>query len=123
MKRSLAVLLCGCLLGFLGAGCGSGGPPAPLALEQIPAAINKAFATAKPEHKELADRAVSALQGKETGKALLVIQGLCGVPELTKEQRAVATRAVLALNEELRAAAARGDKDAAEFLRMRQANK
>jgi hypothetical protein len=123
MKQSLAVLLCGGLLVCFGAGCGSGGPPAPLALDQIPAAITKGFATAKPEHKELADRAVSALQAKETGKALLVIQGLCGVPELTKAQRAVATRALLALNEELQAAAARGDKEAAEFLRVRQANK
>jgi RNA polymerase-interacting CarD/CdnL/TRCF family regulator len=101
-------------------GCGNEGPPPPLALDQVPSALTKAFSSGPSERKELADRAISALQNKEVGKALMVVEGLARVPDLNKEQRAVVSRVLLTLNQELQAAEARGDKEAAEVLRTRQ---
>ena len=108
------------LLSLFFAGCEENKPPQPLSLDQIPAAMNQAFAKAPAERKELVDRAVSALQNKEISKALMVVEGLCAVPDLTSEQRETASRTLLTLNQELQAAAQRGDKSAAEFQRLRQ---
>jgi hypothetical protein len=121
--RLLPAVLGSALLAAALVGCGKGGPPTPLSADQVPAAISKAFSSAKPDLKELADRAVSSLQAEEPGKALLVLEGICAAPDLTKEQRDVASRAVLGLNEQLQAAAAKGDARAVEFLKARQATK
>lgn len=120
LARRFASLGCAFLLGLLSVGCGKSGPPTPLALDQIPAAMNEAFARARPDLKELSDRAVASLQNGELGKALMVTEGICATPDLTKQQRDVAARALLALNRELQAAQARGDKEAAELLRAHQ---
>lgn len=116
----LRVIVSGLLLALAMAGCEKNTPPQPLAVDQIPAAMNQAFAKSSAERKELVDRAVSALQNKELSKALMVVEGLCAVPDLTSEQRETASRALLTLNQELQAAAQRGDKAAAEFQRLRQ---
>ena len=108
------------LLSLFFAGCEKNKPPQPLSVDQIPAAMNQAFAKAPAERKELVERAVSALQNKEISKALMVVEGLCAVPDLTSEQRETASRTLLTLNQELQAAAQRGDKSAAEFQRLRQ---
>ena len=92
-------------------------------MDQIPTALNQAFDKSPAERKELVDRALSALQNKEIGKAAMVLEGLCAIPEISKKQREVATRALLTLNEELQAATQRGDKEAAEVLRLRQISK
>ena len=116
----LRAVVPGLLLALAMAGCEKNTAPQPLAIDQIPAAMNQAFAKASTERKELVDRAVSALQSKELSKALMVVEGLCAVPDLTSEQRETASRALLTLNQELQAAAQRGDKAAAEFQRLRQ---
>jgi len=121
--RCSIVLCCVWLLVYLTAGCAKNGPPTPLALDQIPTALNQAFDKSPAERKELVDRALSALQNKEIGKAAMVLEGLCAIPEISKKQREVATRALLTLNEELQAATQRGDKEAAEVLRLRQISK
>ena len=113
----------GLLAAFALIGCGQGGPPAPLPADQIPAALNKSFASAPANLKELSDRIVSSLQEKDLGKALLVLQGLCAAPELTKAQRDTASRALLTLNEQIQAAAAAGDPKAQEILRQRALTK
>ena len=113
-------LLPALLLSLFLAGCEKNKPPQPLSVDQIPAAMNQAFAKAPAERKELVERAVSALQNKELSKALMVVEGLCAVPDLTPEQRETASRALLTLNQELQAAAQGGDKAAAEFQRLRQ---
>jgi hypothetical protein len=115
-----AILCCACLLVCLVVSCAKSGPPTPLALDQIPAALNQAFASSPAERRELVDRALASLQNKEIGKATMVLEGLCAVPDLSKKQREAATRALLCLNLELQAAMQRGDKDAAEVLRLRQ---
>jgi hypothetical protein len=114
----LALMLCL----FLPA-CARNEAPKPLTMEEIPAVMNKAFAKAPVEQKELVERALSALQAKETAKALMVVEGLCAVPELTPEQRSAASRAVLTLNQAVQAAAQSGDKAAAEVQRMRQSTR
>ena len=94
--------------------------PQPLSVDQVPTALNQAFQKASTERKELVERAVAAMQNKELSKALMVIEGLCAIPDLTPEQRETASRAMLTVNQELQAAAQRGDKSAADFQRMRQ---
>jgi len=117
---ALWVILPGLLLALAVAGCEKNKAPQPLAVDQIPVAMNQAFAKASTERKELVERAVSALQNKELSKALMVVEGLCAVPDLTLEQRETASRALLTLNQELQAAAQKGDKAAAQFQRLRQ---
>ncbi len=102
------------------AGCTKDVPPGPISMDQVPTALKQGFARASTERKELVDRAISSLQDKELGKAMMVVQGLCAIPDLTEKQRDVATRVMLTLNQELKAAADRGDKEAAELLRARQ---
>ena len=105
------------------AGCAQHKAPKPLTVAEIPAALNQAFAQAPTERKELVDRTVSTLQAGEIAKALMVVEGLCAVPDLTKEQRETASRALLTLTQELQAAAQRGDKAAADFQRLRQSTR
>jgi hypothetical protein len=110
--RLLWLILPACLL----VSCSKIGPPAPLSLADIPRELKQVFVTASPERKELVDRAVTALENQETVKALQVIEGLCAVPDLTEPQRRVATAALLTLNQELQAAAAKGDARAKQAL-------
>jgi hypothetical protein len=99
------------------------GPPQALTEEEIPAAMEKAFATAEPEKKTLADQAVQSMQRKQYAKALLEFQSLCAIPELSKEQRNVASRSMLTVNESLQAAGNEGDKSAENLIRFHQMNK
>ncbi len=114
------VSLC-CLVAFLLAGCAKNEAPKALTLAEMPAALNKAFAKASTERKELVARSISALQEGQLPNALMVVEGLCAIPDLTEEQRATASRALLTLNQELQAAAAKGDKAATDFQKLRQA--
>src|SRR2546425_10942872 len=88
-------------------------PPAPLAEEQIPEELHKAFAKVKPEIKNLVEKLSSALQTKDYPKAFEAVQSLCSVPELDKDQRLLASRAMLTINGLLQAAQAQGDQNAA----------
>ncbi|MEK7685262.1 MAG: hypothetical protein AAB466_07565 [Verrucomicrobiota bacterium] len=115
-------LLLFCLL-FLAAGCGKNKAPEPLALDQIPAAVEKAFSKAKPEIKNLAKQAVATIQSKDYTTALLQLQNLSAVPQLTAEQLSVATRSLLTVNAQMQAAASQGDAQAAEVLKMRTMSK
>ncbi|MBI4324325.1 MAG: hypothetical protein HY674_03595 [Chloroflexi bacterium] len=115
-------LLLFCLL-YLAAGCGQNKAPEPLALDQIPAAVEKAFSKAKPEIKNLAKQAVTTIQSKDYTAALLQLQNLSAVPQLTAEQLSVATRSMLTVNAQMQAAASQGDAQAAEVLKMRTMSK
>src|SRR3989442_12100193 len=76
----------------------SSAPPAPLPIEQLPAALQKAFLKAKPEAKELVSQVLSALQGQDYSKAYLDLQTLAAKPGLNREQQSVASRAVVTAN-------------------------
>ncbi|HEV7926844.1 MAG TPA: hypothetical protein VGR14_15905 [Verrucomicrobiae bacterium] len=107
------------LLGLVG--CGKDpGPPPPLAVEQIPAEMQKAFNNAVPEAKETVGRLISTLQSKDYPAAFQEVQALCNLPGETKEQRALAARALLSITGLLQTAQDQGDEKAAAALRMRQ---
>ena len=69
--------------------------PAPLPIDQLPAALEKAFTKAKPEAKDLARQVVTFLQAQDYTKAYTGLQNLLGKPNLTKEQINVTTRGSL----------------------------
>jgi hypothetical protein len=98
-------------------------PPAPLAIEQVPAALQKAFSKAKPEAKELVTQVVNALQAQDYPKAFLSVQTLASRSGLDKEQQSVTSRAVLAVNTLLQTAQTKGDSQAAETLKSYRINK
>ncbi len=88
-------------------------PPEPLSIEQLPAAMEKAFSTAKGEVKDLATQIIASVQAQDFGKALLDLQTLSAKAGLNKEQGSVTVRATLTMNDALQAAAAKGDEKAA----------
>ena len=104
-------------------GCKKSASPAVLTPEQVPGAVENAFKEASPEIKDLANAVVTSLQNKEEPKAFDALQNLSNRPDLTPEQREAAMRAVIALNFQLAAAAAKGDKSAEEMLEKYRATK
>lgn len=108
----------------LGVGCNrTSPPPTPLALEELPAALDKAFGTAKPDLKDLANQVVAAVQAGDYSKAFLTIQTLASRPGLTKEQLSVTSRATLTVNGLLESAQAKGDAKAAQTLKTYRGDK
>jgi len=109
---------------FGSVGCGHNpAPPPPLAEAEIPAQMQKAFATAQPELKEAVSRLTSALQAKDYPAAYQAVQALCNLPGQTGEQRTLAARALLTITGRLQAAQAQGDREAADALRLRQTSR
>jgi hypothetical protein len=105
-------------------GCSrNAGPPQPLAVEQIPAEMQKAFNNAGPEIKDSVGHLISALQSKDYPTAYQEVQVLGNFPDETSEQRTLDARALLTLTELLQAAQAQGDERAASVLKLRQMNR
>jgi hypothetical protein len=96
------------------------GPPPPLAAEQIPAELRKAFSSAGTEAKDTVGRIIAALQDKDCATAYQEVQTLCTLPDETKEQRALGARALLTITGLLQTAQAQGDERAATALKLRQ---
>ena len=97
--------------------------PAPLPIDQLPAALEKAFTKAKPEAKDLASQVVAFLQAQDYTKAYTGLQNLLGKPSLTKEQINVTTRGSLTVTTLLQSAQASGDAKAADALKAYRLNK
>lgn len=109
---------------LFGAGCDrSSAPPAPLSVEELPAAFEKAFGKAKPGAKELAKQIVASVQAKNYSKAFQDLQSLISTAALSKEQMKVASGALLTVNNLLDAAKAEGDAKAAETIKVYQQTK
>jgi hypothetical protein len=107
-----------------GAGCNrSTPPPTPLPVQEMPAALEKAFSKAKPEIKDLASQVVAAVQAQDYPKAFQAVQNLANQPGLTKNQGLVASRAALTVNDLLQAAETKGDKKAAQTLKNYRVDK
>ncbi|MGO8677748.1 MAG: hypothetical protein ACLQVX_17975 [Limisphaerales bacterium] len=103
------------------AGCGrSPAPLSPLAAEQIPAEMQRAFNNARPEVKDAIGRITAALQAKDNPAAYQEVQALCKLPGQTKPQRLLAARALLTVTGLLQASQAQGDPDAAAALKLRR---
>jgi len=108
----------------LDSGCDkSSAPPAPIAVGDLGAALDKAFAKATGEIKTLADQVSSELKTPDYPKAYIDMQALTGKTGLTKDQVDIVTRGLLCLNETLQAAQSSGDQKAAEMLRVHQMTK
>jgi len=88
-------------------------PPPPLAADQIPAELQKAFASSTPEFKDTAQKISSALAEKDYPAASAGIQVLFNAPGVSKQQRVITARAMLTINQLLQEAQAAGDQKAA----------
>jgi hypothetical protein len=97
--------------------------PAPLPIAEAPQAVAAAFKDAKPDLKKKADGAIAALKDKKWDAALLMLQDLSVLPGLTPQQREAATGSMLAANQELKAAAEKGDAQASELMNARRMSK
>ena len=121
MNRWTGLLLLGVLTAF---GCSRNAPPlAALAEDQVPTAIQTAFAKAKPDIKAQADEVLAALQAKDYSKAYMGLQNLASMTNLDKEQQKVAAQAALTVNGMLQNAQTQGDTKAAEALKTYRVNK
>jgi hypothetical protein len=106
------------------AGCDKGSaPPAPIAVEDLAPALDKAFAKATGDVKELAGQVSGELKTPDYPKAYFDLQALSGKSGLTKEQVSIVSRGLLCLNETLQAAQSNGDQKAAETLRQQRMTK
>ena len=98
-------------------------PPVPVPIEQLPAALEKAFTKAKPEVKTLAGEVVAAVKTPDYTKAYFAMQTLSAQAGLTREQSGVVNGGLLTLNTLMQEAQAKGDTKAAEALKFHRENK
>jgi hypothetical protein len=112
------------LLWLAALGCSdSTPPPAPVAADQLPGLLEKTFAKAKPELKDLAGQVISALQAQDYPKAYLVLQNLAGATGLTRDQSSLASRGLMCVHELLQSAQSKGDQNAAATLDFQRRSK
>lgn len=105
-------------------GCNrNAGPPPPLAAEQFPAEFKKAFAKAPEAARALSTGVIETMQQKNYTAAYEAVQALVTLPNLTKEQQSIATRASLTINGLLQTAQNQGDQGAATALRTQRSNR
>ena len=105
-------------------GCDRASKPLPvLPLDQLPAALEKAFIKAEAETKDLADSAAASVRSQDYVKATASLQALLGKPKLRREQTDVTARGMLTVREALEAAQAKGDTAAAQTLQKLQRDK
>lgn len=112
-----------CFVLAVAGGCSRNQAPAPLPADQAPSVVENAFKEADPQVKTAATEVVEALQRKDNIKAFFELQDLSSRSDLTPEQREAASRSMLSVNEQLRAAASQGDQQAAEALQVYRARK
>ncbi|MDW8309628.1 MAG: hypothetical protein RMK20_09665 [Verrucomicrobiales bacterium] len=121
MKKLTSILL---LALACGVGCNrSAAPPAPLRVEELPGALETAFARAQPDVKALANQIVVAVQARNYPKAFASLQTLSRSPGLTDEQLTILARATLTINALLQDARAEGDPQAARTLNTYRSQK
>jgi hypothetical protein len=98
-------------------------PPAPLPLEQLPAALEKAFIKAEPATKELAGSVAASVRSQEYPKAYFNLQELVSKSSLSREQADVISRGMLTVHDALQAAQEKGDAAAAQTLQSHRQNR
>lgn len=118
------MLLATLLAGFLPLGCSKDpGPPPPLAVEQIPAELNKMFKDAKQDAKDLVAKLNSSLESKDYPAAYDAVQALGNLGDTTIPQRQLSARAMLTIYGLLQTAQSQGDEKAAESLQYHKMTK
>ena len=107
-----------------GSGCDRASKPLPpLPLDQLPAALEKAFTKAEAETKDLAGSVVASVRSQDYAKAYLSLQTLLGKPNLSREQKDVTARGMITVHIALETAQANGDAAAAQTLQNLQRDK
>ena len=110
--------------GALGSnGCQKQAGPPTLTPEEIAPAVQKSFLDAKPDAKALAAELADSIQHKDYPKAFLQSQDLGDRQDLSSDQRQASARAGMLVMQQLAAAAANGDQQAAEILKAYRASK
>jgi hypothetical protein len=105
-------------------GCGEAESPAkPITLEEIPAALSKAFASSKAETKDISGQTAAAVQAKDYAKAATLLENLRQRPNLTSLQGRTIAGAAMSVHAALVEAEAQGDKQAAEVLNLQRMTK
>lgn len=116
--------LCALLLAVLFAGCSKEAPPVtPISLDQIPAEMGKAFASANAEIKAQSDAVVAAVEKKDYAKASTTLDALSQRSGLSDLQSRTAVGAAMTINTALLEAEAKGDQQATETLNQRRLTK
>jgi len=101
------------------AGCKKAAPPVePISIESAVAELGKAFGTATGKAKSLANDASKAITAKEYAAAGQALSGLTSIPEITADQRSVASRCLISVNEKLQEAAAQGSPEAIQQIQI-----
>ncbi len=95
--------------GFLASGCGK-------SAASVGASKAKVFATADAATKANWERATSALAANDYATAILTLQQMVSQPGLTSEQSQAVADTMATANEQLTAAAAKGDANAKQAL-------
>ena len=115
---NLPRILCSLLFVLLaGSSCDRASkPPAPLPLDQLPAALEKAFSKSEPDTRDLVGSIAASVRSQDYPKAYLGLQTLVGKSKLSREQGDVTARGMLTVNEALQEAEAKGDAVAAQTL-------
>ncbi|MBI4663707.1 MAG: hypothetical protein HY735_33315 [Verrucomicrobia bacterium] len=98
-------------------------PPQPIAVEQAPTSLAETFKDAAPELKTLVTDAIGAFGAKDYPKALFALQTLSARSDLTPEQRDLATRSMLTVNQTLAEQASSGDQKAQQVLQFQRTTK
>lgn len=124
--RRFSILVSPFLLSALLVGCGGEQAtqiPDPLGLSEAPSTLEEAFAKAPEDARAEAFEASALIKGGDYSMALVVLQKLCARPELTGDQRNLATRSLLTAQQEVAKAAEQGNEESKKLLRYRQSNK
>jgi hypothetical protein len=98
-------------------------PLPPLPLDQLPAALEKAFGTAAPDIKDLASSVAASVRSQDYAKAYPDLQILAGKPNLSREQADVTTRGSLTVHQALQEAQEKGDAAAEQTLQHNRQNR
>ena len=112
------------VLTLLASGCGETAKPATaISVDQIPAELGKAFASASGDARELSTLAATAVQNKEFPKAATTLEALAQRADLSKLQSRTTAGAAMTVNALLLEAESKGDARAAETLDLRRKTK
>jgi len=124
--KSILLHLAFCLalgLALLASGCGRGSAPKAVARSDIPAQLDRLFAKAPDQAREVAAQARRALGAGDLSGAWVALQALSESQDLTKEQQKFLAGAIVALGAEIDKARQQGDERADEAQRMHRMSK
>lgn len=120
--KHLAFVICALLMWVTGCSKEAAAPP-PLAADRIAPEMQKVFAQAKPETKDLVTKVTSSLQSKDYATSYDAVQALIALTDLSKDQRALTVRAMMTIYGLLQDAQAQGDEKAAAAIKYHQSTK